>query len=157
MSWKTAGVVLLVGVAGFVVTMVVFRLLSRRPDNLGAVDGKLASCPDTPNCVATQSGNGDQRMEPIPFRGTADEATARLKRALGSLPRTRVVSETENYLHAECTSLVFRFVDDVEFLVDADAEVIHFRSASRAGRSDLGVNRRRMEEVRRLFEQDGNP
>jgi uncharacterized protein (DUF1499 family) len=154
MRWKTAGVVLLVAAVGFVATMVLLRLLSRRPDNLGVTDGKLAPCPDTPNCVATQSGTGAQRMEPIPFEGTPAAALARLKRVLAALPRTRVASERENYLHVECTSLVFRFIDDVEFLIDADAEVIHFRSASRAGRSDLGVNRRRMEEVRRLFERN---
>ena len=83
--------------------------------------------------------------------GSAADAMARLKRVLAAMPRVRVVTETETYLHAESTSLVFRFVDDVEFLIDPEARVVHFRSASRAGRADLGVNRARMEAVRRAF------
>jgi uncharacterized protein (DUF1499 family) len=87
-------------------------------------------------------------MEPIAYEGSAAEAVARLKEVLASTPRVRVVTATDTYLHAECTSLVFRFVDDVEFLIDPTARAIHFRSASRAGRSDFGVNRRRMEAIR---------
>jgi uncharacterized protein (DUF1499 family) len=64
------------------------------------------------------------------------------------MPRTRVVSEEANYLHAEFTSRLFRFVDDVEFHVDENAGLIQFRSASRAGRNDFGVNRARMEQIR---------
>ncbi len=69
---------------------------------------------------------------------------------IGSLPRTRLVEEDESYLHYEFTSLLLRFVDDVEFLFDDETKTIHFRSASRTGYSDLGVNRRRMEQVRAL-------
>ena len=70
-----------------------------------------------------------------------------------SLPRTKLVEEDESYLHYEFTSLLFRFVDDVEFLFDDDTKTIHFRSASRTGYGDLGVNRARMEQVRALVEQ----
>jgi uncharacterized protein (DUF1499 family) len=66
------------------------------------------------------------------------------------LPRTRLVEEDESYLHYEFTSLLLRFVDDVEFVFDDEAKIIHFRSASRTGYSDLGVNRARMEQVRAL-------
>jgi uncharacterized protein (DUF1499 family) len=112
----------------------------------------LAPCSDTPNCVSSQATDDAHRMAPILFDGDTDEATARLKAVLAARPRTTIVSADGNYLHAECASLLFRFVDDVEFLVDPDAKVIHFRSASRVGRSDFGVNRKRMEEIRKDFE-----
>ena len=132
-------------------TLALFSLLARRPTNLGVRDGRLAPCPDTPNCVCTQATDEAHRAEPLSYDGTAEEAMARLKAALATLPRTQIVTETPDYLHAECTSLVFRFVDDVEFLIDRERKVIHFRSASRVGRSDLGVNRRRMEALRQAF------
>ena len=132
--------------------MTILSATSRRPDNLGVHDGKLAPCPNTPNCVSSQAEDDAHRMDPIHFDGDAGEALARLKSILGALPRTTIVSDNGDYLHAECTSLLFRFVDDVEFLTDPNAKVIHFRSASRAGWSDLGVNRRRMEEIRKDFE-----
>lgn len=82
---------------------------------------------------------------------SADEAMTRLKRILSGLPRVRIITADERYLHAEFTSLLFRFVDDVEFLIDEDRREVHFRSASRVGYSDLGANRARMEQLRRLF------
>jgi uncharacterized protein (DUF1499 family) len=132
--------------------MTILSATSRRPDNLGVHEGKLAPCPNTPNCVSTQADDDAHRMDPIPFDGDAEEAMARLKAVLAARPRTTVISADGNYLRAECVSLLFRFVDDVEFLVDPEAKVIHFRSASRVGRSDLGVNRKRMEEIRKDFE-----
>jgi uncharacterized protein (DUF1499 family) len=78
-------------------------------------------------------------------------AWQRLREVIAARPRARIISETDTWLHAEFTSLVFRFVDDVEFLLDRDAGVIHCRSASRSGRSDFGVNRRRIEELRAAF------
>jgi uncharacterized protein (DUF1499 family) len=71
-----------------------------------------------------------------------------LKAVIAGLPRTKLVEEDEAYLHYEFTSLLLRFVDDVEFLFDDDAKRIHFRSASRTGYGDFGVNRRRMEDIR---------
>jgi uncharacterized protein (DUF1499 family) len=126
-------------------------LMARRPPNLGINGGRLAPCPDKPNCVCTQACDERHRIEPLTYAGTAEEAMARLRAVLTTRPRVRIVTQTDTYLHAECTSLIFRFVDDVEFLIDHAAKVIHFRSASRVGHSDLGVNRRRMEEIRNSF------
>ncbi len=126
-------------------------LTARRPDNLGVHDGQLADCPPTPNCVSTTATRESQRMDPIQFEGTADEALARLVKILAAQPRMKIVTEQPTYLHAECTTAIFRFVDDVEFLIDEQEKVIHFRSASRTGHSDLGENRRRMEQISRAF------
>ena len=71
---------------------------------------------------------------------------------MAGLPRTKLVQEDDSYLHYEFTSLLLRFVDDVEFLFDDETKTIHFRSASRMGYGDFGVNRRRMEDIRSRIE-----
>ena len=118
-----------------------------RPMNLGVHDGKLAPCPASPNCVSSQSTDKDHAVEPIRFSGTPAEAMADLKKVLSGMPRARIVTATDAYLHAEFTSALFRFVDDVEFWFDASAKTVHLRSASRVGYSDLGVNRKRIEDL----------
>jgi len=87
-------------------------------------------------------------MEPIPYDGTAEQVRARLIEILRNLPRTRIVRQEPDYLKAVCRSRIFRFPDDVEFVFDDEARQIHFRSASRIGYGDRGVNRRRMKEIR---------
>ena len=151
MWWKATVIVLVLILLGWVVSMAVLSASARRRGNLGVRDGRLAPCPDAPNCVSSQADDAAHRMEPIPFNGDADAALARLRAVLAARPRTAVVEADGDYVHVECTSLLFRFVDDVEFVVDREKKVIHFRSASRVGRSDLGVNRQRMEEIRKAF------
>jgi uncharacterized protein (DUF1499 family) len=121
------------------------------PVCLGLRGGRLAACPDRNNCVSTYSQRPQQAMVPIPLDRSADEALRELESVLRSLPRSRIVTVDREYLQAEFRSLVFGFVDDVEFLIDESQGQIHFRSASRIGASDLGVNRRRMQEIRRRY------
>jgi len=135
-----------------VVFLAVQSALAKRPENLGVHNGRLADCPGSPNCVCTQATDPQHHIETIPFKGPPSEILKQIKAAVRTIPRTEVVTETENYIHAEATSLIFRFVDDVEFFVDKDAKLIHFRSASRVGHSDLGVNRSRMEKFRDAFQ-----
>jgi uncharacterized protein (DUF1499 family) len=115
---------------------------------LGARDGRLAACPSTPNCVSSLATDDGHGIAPLRFTGSAAAAMARLTGIVRSLPRTTVTLATETYLHAECRSALFRFVDDLEFFVDERGAVIHVRSAARLGSWDLGVNRRRVEEIR---------
>ena len=153
MWWKATLLILVLMMLGWVASMAILSVSARKPDNLGVKDGRLAPCPDAPNCISSQADDAVHRMDPIPFSGDADAALARLKTVLAAQPRTALVEADGDYIHAECTSLLFRFVDDVEFVVDRDHNAIHFRSASRVGRSDLGVNRRRMEEIGKAFSQ----
>ncbi len=95
-------------------------------------------------------------MDPIPFTGSLEAAKERLLRVLQAYPRTRIVQQDAVSVKAECRSLLFRFVDDVDFAFHDREKVIHFRSASRLGRSDFGVNRKRMDEIRRLFAEAGS-
>lgn len=111
---------------------------------------QLAPCPSSPNCVSTQATDVGHAIGPIRYRKSRAEAKEALKTAVQSLPRTKLVEEDESYLHYEFTSLLLRFVDDVEFLFDDETKILHFRSASRTGYSDLGANRTRMEQIRTL-------
>jgi uncharacterized protein (DUF1499 family) len=114
---------------------------------------QLRPCPRTPNCVSTEAADPRHAMPPIPFQGSAAVAQLRARAALLAEPRTRLVAERPGYLHAEARSRVLRFVDDVEVVVDSTARRVRFRSASRVGRSDLGVNRARMERFVRRFRE----
>ncbi len=111
---------------------------------------RLQSCPSSPNCVSTQAQDEGHVIAPFRYRKSRAEAQEALKEVIRSLPRTKLVEEDESYLHYEFTSLLLRFVDDVEFLFDDEMKTIHFRSASRTGYGDMGVNRKRMEQVRAL-------
>lgn len=121
----------------------------RRPRNLGVQEGRLAPPKRTPNCVSTQAYPGDREhfISPIAFHGDFSRAVA----AVRSMPGATVIEEKADYLYAEFRSRLLRFVDDFEVVQDAAAGVIHVRSASRLGRRDFGVNRRRAEALRALL------
>jgi len=120
-----------------------------RPNNLGVRDNSLSSCPSSPNCVSSQASDERHRIAPLAFNGDPDAAFARLKQILARRNDTAVIDESPGYLRVELRTTLF--VDDGEFLLDRVGRVIHVRSASRLGYSDLGKNRSRMEDIRREF------
>jgi len=136
-------------ILAFVLATVVSLLAcsGKMPSDLGVATATLAPCPASPNCVSSDASDADHRVEPFTLAVPAPEAWAVVREEVAKLPRTTVVESTSNYLHAESTSAVFRFVDDVELHLRVSDESIAVRSASRLGRSDLGVNRRRVERL----------
>ena len=114
---------------------------------------QLAPCPKSPNCVSTKAINPDSAMSPLPYRGSSSESLDRLMKILKNLKRCKILSTSHPYIHAEFRSAIFGFVDDVEFLFDDKAKRIHFRSASRTGYYDFGVNRKRMNKITGLYFQ----
>ena len=126
----------------------------KRPDNLGVKDGCLASCGRRLNCVSSQAEPADAQrfVAPILFKGSAVDALAAVRRAVESMQRATVVRHEGNYLHAEFRSRLMGYVDDVEFTYDDKAGVLHLRSASRLGRRDYKVNRKRVEALRARIE-----
>jgi uncharacterized protein (DUF1499 family) len=122
-----------------------------RPARLGVTNGKLIPCPETPNCVCSQYADQTHHIEPLIYKGSTDEARRRLLGVIQGMKRAKVVTAEARYLRVEFTSAVFRFVDDAEFLIDDTQKVIHMRSAARLGHYDFGVNRRRMETIRQMF------
>jgi len=120
------------------------------PANLGVHNGMLTRCPASPNCIASQTENPQQRINAFTFTSDPTAAFSRLQETLASRKDTTIIEARPDYLRVEFRTALF--VDDGEFLLDRDHQVIHVRSASRLGYSDLGKNRSRMEEVRRQFE-----
>lgn len=122
----------------------------KRPDNLGVKEGRLAAPKSTPNCVSSQAEPSDAEhyIAPIAFEGGVAQATAAARRTVEGLRRATVIRHEGNYLHAEFRSKLMGFVDDVEFVFDEKAGLLHVRSASRLGRRDFGVNRARVEAIR---------
>ena len=117
----------------------------RRPTNLGVKDGLLAPCRRTPNCVSSQADPADREHYVAPLSGSM----ADVLKVVQSLPRTRVVQSHASYLYAEFRSKLLGYVDDVEFYFDGAR--VQVRSASRLGRRDFGVNRARVEQIRRML------
>ena len=112
-------------------------------------------CPDTPNCLSSLAKNPKYRVEPFRLKKDPKTSWDIVKKTVELLPRTKVVSADNSDIHAECRSLIFRFVDDLTLHLTPSNGIIHLRSASRIGYSDLGVNRRRVETLRKKLQQNG--
>lgn len=134
-----------------------FGCSASAPDNLGLNDGRLAACPDKPNCVASDAEDETRRIEPFRFTDQAAQAAAwsALKEAVAELPRTTVITADDAYLHAEAKSRIFGFVDDLEFQLRPKDNLIALRSAARTGHSDFGVNAERLETLRQRLKAEG--
>ena len=112
--------------------------------------GQFAKCPEKPNCVSTKNSSIKNTIKPIFYKGSHENAKQNLLLAIKTFGSAKVKKELDQFIHVEFTSNIFRFIDDVEFYL-TEQGVIHFRSASRIGLSDLGVNRRRVEMIRIAF------
>jgi uncharacterized protein (DUF1499 family) len=129
----------------------VFLICTSLPAPLTAETATLsimAPCPTTPNCVVSKGADAGHQIEPLVYVGDRDTAYADLLKVLTVVPRTAVTEKTDTYIRAESTSRIFHFVDDLEFYFPTDEKLIQVRSAARVGESDLGVNRRRLEQIR---------
>ncbi|HEY1174042.1 MAG TPA: DUF1499 domain-containing protein [Verrucomicrobiae bacterium] len=146
MAWTFFGLIM-----GLIALRLMVMAVSPRAIRVRPVNGKLQTCPMRKTCVSSQAEEQMQKVEPIYYNGPIEEAKVRLRMAVDRLPGTTVLADDKVYLHAEFESLVFGFMSDMEFLVDDNRKIIHVRSASRVGYSDMGANRRRVEAVRRLF------
>lgn len=120
-------------------------------ESRGNTPADLAPCPDSPNCVSTRSRDPGRAMSPLPYLKSAEESMERLVAIVREMKRATIISATPSSLHVEFRSALFRFIDDVEFVLDDSARLIHFRSASRTGYYDFGVNRRRMKDISKRY------
>ncbi len=121
---------------------------SEPPPHLRGDDAPLAPCPHRPNCVYSLAADAAHHIEPLQYAGAAQHAREALVKLIEGMPGGKVVQASGDYVRAEFTSARLKFVDDVEFLIPANSNVIQVRSASRVGFSDRGVNRARVEEIR---------
>jgi len=145
--------------AGVALALYLFLLglvsLTTGQPETGVVDGHLRPCPDKPNCVCSEDESASSFIEPLAFQGPTEEAWTKAMKAVLELGGT-IEKETEDYLWATFKTRILRFVDDVELRMDRENKVIHLRSASRLGHSDLGVNRERIEALKSVFEENLN-
>ena len=128
---------------------------SSPPTDLGVHDGKLKPPSATDNSVSSQAemypDNPQHRaaqIAPLPLRGDGPATLAKIKAVVEAMAGAKVVKSDADYLYAQYTTPLMKFVDDVEFWYDPAAQAIQVRSASRVGKGDLGVNRKRIEAVR---------
>jgi len=135
--------------------MSLFSCSGARPATLGIKDGRLRPCPSMPNCVSSDGADLAHAIPSFQLVAPPVEAWRALRAGLESLPRVRIVTVTDDYIHAECSSAFFGFVDDLELHLRASQNIIAVRSASRLGQSDFGVNRKRVENLRGLLTQRG--
>jgi len=137
-----------------IATLFVLGFMSKSDEANGLIKGRLSQCPDKPNCVCSEfKADTDHFIEPlvISSKDAADFMT-RLKSVIQEMGGT-IRQEKDDYLAATFTSAIFRFVDDLEIRVDREANLVHLRSASRVGYGDRGVNRHRIEQLKRSFQQ----
>jgi len=121
--------------------------------HVGVRESRLTPCPESPNCVSSQGSDSAHTVAPLTYETEAGKVITDLKVVVGSMKGATIASESAAYLHVEFQSDVFRFIDDVDFVVDDAVKVVHVRSASRVGYYDFGVNRRRVEKIRQAWNQ----
>ncbi len=140
------------------VAMSLFSFAGPRPTSLGTTDGKLTTCPSSPNCVSSDADGADAEHSIAPLTLADVNVAAAWKAArdtVAGTARTVIVTEEEGYLHAESTSALMGYVDDLELDLRASDGIIAVRSASRVGHSDLGANRKRVEALREALAEQG--
>jgi len=145
--FKKQGVLFLMGLL-----FLIFGVQSTPASSLDETAVRLKPCPTSPNCVSSLADDPGQRIDPFPLSGPPAETLTGLARAIGTFPRTTLVFHGAGYLKAEFRTRL-GFVDDLEFLVDEDRGLVQVRSASRTGYWDLGVNRKRVEALRKAYSE----
>lgn len=123
-----------------------------KPTDTGLVKEQLRDCPSTPNCVSSEDSRQSLVTEPVIFIAAPENAWKVAAETIQQMGGS-IIHRDDLYLHATFTSPLFRFIDDMELRLDKDKKNIHFRSASRVGYSDNGVNRKRTEEFRQRINQ----
>lgn len=135
--------------------MPLFSCAGTRPSDLGVKQSRLAPCPSSPNCVSSDDADAAHVISALQLALPPAEAWRAVHATVAGLARTKIIMQTDDYLHAECSSAVFGFVDDLELHLRPAQNLIAVRSAARLGRSDLGVNRRRVESLRSTLIKQG--
>lgn len=123
------------------------------PDNIGVIDGRLSVLPTSPNAVSSQVKNDDRYVAPLKFIKDLHTSKEKILRVIKANDRMEIMAETSHYIHVVFTSKLMQFKDDVEFYFDEEDQVIHFRSASRIGYSDMGANLARYEMIKNEYEK----
>lgn len=132
-------------IAGIILIMVLSMVVKNItiPKNLGVNNGALAPMPKSPNAVSSQCDDPEKKVDPIPYNGDISLFKEKIKEAFKSYGNIKIIKEYDNYIYAVSTTDKMKYHDDLEFYFDTESSLIHFRSASRVGYSDMGLNRER--------------
>jgi uncharacterized protein (DUF1499 family) len=144
-------IVLVIGGVLFFVLRWQVKLMSRMPNNLGVVNGRLAPCPESPNCVSTYETDAVHGIEAMVYAGETAVAQEKIITIIQAMPNSTLITNEPSYIYAEFRSPTMGFIDDVEFYFDEERGFIQFRSASRLGYGDMNANRNRMEKIRNAY------
>jgi uncharacterized protein (DUF1499 family) len=128
---------------------------SPQVDMLGLHNGQLRPCPSSPNCASSQANDSKHQVLPLKLQMAPEQSWQQVKSIITALPRTRIVTATYEYLRAECRSAVFGFIDDLELHLRPKEGRIEVRSLARLGYYDFGVNRKRVQELRKKLQDAG--
>ncbi len=151
---KTALIILSCLIIIIVLIFVVFGKISKQGNTPGIVDSQLSPCSNSPNCVCSEYREDIQHyLSPIPLAQLSEsEALAVLKDVIQAMGGTILIEEN-GYIAAVFSSSFFGFIDDLEIRSDSSTNLIHIRSASRIGYSDLGINQKRVELLKQLYQE----
>jgi len=149
---KTFFIILLILIVAFILMLYSLHKMTRAGGASGLIEGRLSLCPDTPNCVCSEFKNDTSHyIAPIIIsQNNKVETVTLLKKVIREMGGTIQV-ESRYYIAATFTSVIFKFVDDLELRIDSDKNIIHIRSASRVGHGDMGVNKKRTDLLKELY------
>lgn len=145
---------ILIIIVAMIILLILFMFIknNRIPNNIGVINGKLAPMPNKPNAVSSQTEIMDKRVEPLKFIGDLENSKKLVIDIINTFKNIEIIKSEENYIYAIFSTEKMKYKDDVEFYFDEDKKLIHFRSASRVGYSDMGVNRKRYEDIKKVYE-----
>lgn len=135
----------------FIIILFQLYINFKIPKSIGVNDDSFSSLKNSPNGVSTQAKSKNKYVTPLKFKDTKDSSKKIIKKIISKQKGTKLIKETNNYLHFTFTSSFFHFKDDVEFYFNDKNKMIHFKSQSRIGYSDLGVNKKRYELIKKLY------
>lgn len=141
-------------ITSIILLLIMFMFIknNKKPNKIGVTNGKLAPMPNKPNAVSSQTEIMDKRVEPLKFIGDLENSRKSIIDIINTFKNIKVIRSEDTYIYAVFSTEKMKYKDDVEFYFDEDKKLIHFRSASRVGYSDMGVNRKRYEDIKKLYE-----
>lgn len=139
----------------FSIVIILFALVARKntktPRFLGHRNGQLYKVPKSPNAVSSQTKVENKKVEALNFIGTLKESKKKIKEIIKNYD-AKIIKEEDNYLHIVFTTGLMKYKDDVEFYFNEKDKKIDYRSESRLGYSDMGLNRKRYQEIKNKYE-----
>ncbi len=133
-----------------IILMTIFLIScsGERPKDIGIFDGKFSPCPKSPNCISSDATDSKHKTSPFKLNSIHADSWKAIYKAVDDLPNTKIVTFNDKYLHAECSSAFFGFVDDLQLHLRNNKKSVAVKSAARLGHSDFGVNQKRVDQLR---------